>query len=65
MKIAIYNRVRYVGATNTQERINSGDIGYVIDDYGDGNYEIEFSAPDGTTRAQLVIAGSDLELAEK
>ncbi len=64
MKISIYNRVRYVGLGNIQERINPGDFGYVIEDYGDGNFEVEFSNPDGTTRAQAVLAGRNLELAE-
>jgi hypothetical protein len=62
MKISIYNRVRYVGLANDQDRIYPGEIGYVIEDYGDGNFEVEFSNPDGTTRTQAVIAGSDLEL---
>ncbi|KWD61418.1 hypothetical protein WL76_27395 [Burkholderia ubonensis] len=64
MKISIYNRVRYIGQSNAQERIYPGDIGYVIEDYSDGNFEVEFSNPDGTTRAQVVVAGRDLELAE-
>jgi hypothetical protein len=62
MKISIYNRVRYVGLANDQDRIHPGEIGYVIEDYGDGNFEVEFSYLDGTTRTQAVIAGSDLEL---
>lgn len=64
MKIAIYSRVRYVGPENAEERLNSGDIGYVIEDYGDGNFEVEFSNPDGTTRAQVVIPGRELHAAE-
>jgi hypothetical protein len=65
MNIEIYNRVRYVGASGKVEQVSPGDIGYVIEDYGDGNFEVEFSDPDGTTKAQAVIAGQDLELAEK
>ena len=64
MKPPIYSRVRYVGSANVEEKLKPGDIGYVIEDYGDGNYEVEFSDPDGTTRVLVVIAGSDLELAE-
>ena len=65
MKFPVYSRVRYAGPANLQEQINPGDIGYVIEDCGDGNYDVEFSDPDGTTRALSVIAGSDLEFAEK
>ncbi|ATF87192.1 DUF4926 domain-containing protein [Burkholderia gladioli] len=64
VRLPIYSRVRYVGPVNVEEQINPGDIGYVIEDYGDGNYEVEFSDPDGTTRALAVIAGSGLEPAE-
>ncbi|WP_086924169.1 DUF4926 domain-containing protein [Variovorax sp. JS1663] len=64
MRPSIYSRVRYLGVANGQERINPGDIGYIIEDYGDGNFEVEFCRADGTTGAQAVIAESDLELAE-
>jgi hypothetical protein len=61
----VYNRVRYVGAPGEFERVSPDDIGYVIEDYGDGNFEVEFSNPDGTTRTQAVIARQNLELAER
>lgn len=64
MKISIYNRVRYVGPENPHNGLSVGDIGYVIEDYDDGNYEVEFSNADGTTRVQAVIQIRDLELAE-
>ncbi|WP_109583611.1 DUF4926 domain-containing protein [Cupriavidus plantarum] len=41
-----------------------GDIGYVIEDYGDGHYEVEFSNADGTTSVQAVIQNRDLTLLE-
>lgn len=65
MKISIYNRVRYLRPLNTKDEIKTGDIGYVIEDYGDGNFEVEFSDPNGVTRAQVVISGHHLESAEK
>ncbi|MDR5749865.1 MULTISPECIES: DUF4926 domain-containing protein [unclassified Caballeronia] len=64
MSIEIYNRVRYIGAPGKFEQVFPGDIGYVIEDYGDSNFEVEFSNSDGTTRAQAVIGRKDLELAE-
>jgi hypothetical protein len=65
VRLSIYSRVRYVGPVNVHEPINPGDVGYVIEDYSDGNYEVEFSGLDGITRALVVITGNDLELAEK
>lgn len=65
MRLSTYSRVRYIGPVNLQDQINPGDIGYILEDYGDGNYEVEFSEPDGTTKALVVIAGRDLEEAEK
>jgi hypothetical protein len=65
MRLSVYSRIRYAGLVNAQEQINPGDIGYVIEDYGDGNYEVEFSNADGTTRVLTVVAGRDLELAER
>jgi hypothetical protein len=64
MKIPFYNRIRYVGREGSHEGFTWGDIGYVIEDYGDDNYEVEFCNHDGTTRVQVVIPGDDLELAE-
>lgn len=64
VKISIYNRVRYVGRENQHDGLSVGDIGYVIEDHCDGNYDVEFSNADGTTRVQAVIQDRDLELAE-
>ena len=35
-------------------------IGYVIESYGDGKYEVEFSNSQGISVAQLVIDEKDL-----
>jgi len=64
MIIPIYSRVRFFGMERLREGLRVGDIGYIIEDYGDGNYEVEFSNTDGTTRVQAVIKGSDLELSK-
>jgi len=45
--------------------VNWGDFGYIIEGYGDGNYEIEFSDSNtGTTIAQIVVSVEDIETAE-
>jgi hypothetical protein len=37
-------------------------VGTVIEDYGDGGYEIEVSAPDGTTLALFSAQEHDVEV---
>ena len=59
-----YSRVRLV----TDKYQSSGamlfDVGYIIEVYADGDYEVEFSSSDGITTAQLVAREEDLQLAE-
>lgn len=64
MKLALYSRVIYIGPSTLYEYIKENDIGYIIEDYGDGNYEVEFSDADGSTRAQSVIPEAFLQSAE-
>ena len=64
MKLALYSRVRYVGPNGFYNFVKENDIGYIIEDYQDGNYEVEFSNADGSTREQAVIPGDFLQLAE-
>lgn len=65
MSLSIYSRVCYIGPEDIQEKINPGDVGQIIEDYGDGNYEVEFSNSDGIARVLVVIAGNNLELADE
>lgn len=60
MSIKLYAKVKYVGDGLDQAGLAMGDVGYVIEDYEDGNYEVEFSNPDGSTRVQTVIAEDKL-----
>lgn len=56
MSFKIYSRVRFVGSAVDFPELKRNDIGAIIEDYGDGNYEVEFSDPPlGITRAQVVI----------
>ena len=56
MSIKMYSRVRFIGPTVDFPELKENDIGAIIEDYGDGNYEVEFSDPPlGITRAQVVI----------
>ncbi len=40
------------------------DVGYIIEVYPDGDYEVEFSDTNGLTTAQIVVREEDLQLAE-
>lgn len=53
--INVYDGVRYIGPQGAFRELHTGDIGNVIGAYGDGNYEVEFSTPDGVTRVQEVL----------
>lgn len=64
MMLTLYSRVIYVGPNNLYDCIESNDVGYIIEDYGDGNYEVEFSDADGSTRAQSVIPEIFLQATE-
>ncbi len=60
-----YSRIRLTTPHYESEGVPLGSIGYLIETYSDGGaYEVEFSAPDGTTIAQLVLNDSEVPLAE-
>lgn len=64
MTLTLYSRVVYIGQDGIYECIENNDVGYVIEDYGDGNYEVEFSDACGSTMAQAVIPEIFLQPAE-
>lgn len=57
--------IRYVGPFDRELALATGEVGVVLEDYGDGNYESEFSLPDGTTWPQCALPNSSLELIPK
>nr|WP_320010909.1 DUF4926 domain-containing protein [uncultured Desulfobulbus sp.] len=58
-----YSRVKLVTDKYEDEGGHRGMIGYIIEVYGEGYYEVEFSdASTGTTLAQLVVSQEDLVL---
>jgi hypothetical protein len=59
-----YSRIRLISPHYESEGVPRGSIGYLIETYPDGAYEVEFSAPDGTTIAQLVLNDAEVQLAE-
>ncbi|HZO12829.1 MAG TPA: DUF4926 domain-containing protein [Polyangiaceae bacterium] len=59
--LPLYSRVRLVTDRFENEGARTGMHGYVIEDYEDGNYEVEFSDPaTGATLAQLVLREEDV-----
>ncbi len=56
-----YSRVRLITDKYAKDGVPEGTVGYVIEVYDDGNYEVEFSRSEtGSTFAQLVIAHEDV-----
>jgi hypothetical protein len=54
--------VRLLSDRYRADRVDPGAIGVVLEDWGDGFYEVEFSNPDtGETIALLTLARGDLE----
>jgi Domain of unknown function (DUF4926) len=58
--IKIYSRVQLLTDKYEVDGGHFGMIGYVIETYPGGKYEVEFSNEDGTTIAQLVVDETEL-----
>jgi Domain of unknown function (DUF4926) len=57
-----YQVVRLLTNNYQNEGIKKGDIGSIIEDYGDNHYEVEFSDSNGITIALLALPGGELEV---
>lgn len=55
MNIQVHSEVTYCGPADAYPELQPGDIGYILEDYKDGNFEVEFSNPDGSTRLLVVL----------
>jgi len=62
--LANYSRIRLMSHRYQDEGVSIGTIGYIIETYDDGAYEVEFSASNGITIAQLVLEEHEIQLAE-
>ena len=60
-----YSRVRL----QTEKYVALGasifDVGYIIETYPNGDYEVEFSDTSGKTTAQIVAREEELQLADE
>ena len=65
MAIPQYSRARVRTERFLDEGVRKGDLGWIIENYPDGVYEVEFSNAQGITVAQIVATDDDLEPAEQ
>ncbi len=56
-----YTRVRLQTDKYQAEGVSKGTLGYIIEVYPPDAYEVEFSDQDGTTFAQIVAQGNELQ----
>jgi len=59
----IYDKIYLLNNNYINECVKKGSIGYIIEVYNDGAYEVEFSnSITGETIAQLVLNENEIEL---
>ena len=56
-----YSQVRLLTDRYQEYGVSKGAIGYVIETYETGDYEIEFSREDGSTIAQFAVSPNEVE----
>lgn len=59
-----YTQIRLVTNDYENEGVSKGNVGYIVETYEDGDYEVEFSDPGGRTIALLALRESELEATE-
>ncbi len=59
-----YSRIRLLTDDHQSEGAKKGNIGYIIETYPDGAYEVEFSDSTGVNYARFVAKQEELQLAE-
>jgi hypothetical protein len=64
MAFQVYQCVRLRTDRFEESGAKNGDVGFIIEIYSDGNFELEFSRPDGTTYALFVAGPEDVEPCE-
>ena len=57
----VYDRVKLTTNKYKDEGISKGDLGTILEDYGDGYFEVDFSDNKGTTIALFAFPEEDLE----
>jgi hypothetical protein len=61
MTLELFDRVRLTTDRYAADGARRGDIGYIVELYDDGAYEIEISDSDGTTVALFAAQPDEVE----
>ncbi|CAB3749036.1 hypothetical protein LMG29542_00840 [Paraburkholderia humisilvae] len=64
MSISMSNRVRYLGPESLTNNSNPAVLDTSLKTMMAGTSRLELSNPDGTTRATVVLAGHELDVAQ-
>ena len=59
-----YSRVKLMTNNYSSEGAHAEDVGYVIEVYPDGAYEVEFSDANGISFAQIVAQEGEIQIDE-
>lgn len=59
-----YSRVRLISDKYQDDGASVGAVGYVVEVFENGDYEVEFSKLDGTTYAQITAHREDLAVVD-
>lgn len=65
MMIENYSRVMLLTDAYLNDGVGTGAIGYVIEVYPNGQYEVEFSDESGISIAQIVASADQIALSER
>lgn len=65
MTLENYSRVVLLTDRYKAEGVSTGAVGYIIEIYEDGAYEVEFSDQEGITIALFAVQPDEVELSEK
>ncbi|TGE75630.1 hypothetical protein C7Y70_20535 [Pseudoalteromonas sp. KS88] len=62
--IKIYSKIRLTSSAYREKGVNEGSEGYIIEDFEDGNFDVEFSDSKGETKAILILTSTEFEVAD-
>jgi hypothetical protein len=62
MTLKPYSQVELVTDSYQERGVSIGAIGTIVEVYDDGDYEVEFSHPDGMTIAWFAVSQNEVKL---
>ena len=57
----VYSKIILTSSAYGDRDLNEGSEGYIIEDFKDGNYDVEFSDSGGETKAILILTSLEFE----